>query len=112
MRCEVPEQIELASSRTHDFSLGRRDLPAPAVNDEAAHVDALHTYWTFFAAAKHCLYARHQLPRGEWLGHVVVRPNLQPHDLVHFRVTRRQHDDRYVRVATDAPTDLYAVHSR
>ena len=52
---------------------------------------------------------RHQLTRVERLGHVVVRAELQPHDLVGILDARRQHDDRRVAFAAQGAGDLQTV---
>src|SRR5919112_418312 len=53
--------------------------------------------------------ARHQLPDGERLGDVVVRPKLEPDDPVYLVVAGSQHDDRHVALRPDPPYDLRAV---
>ena len=56
------------------------------------------------------LDARHQLAHGERLCDIVVRAQLEAHDLVGLLLSRGQHDDRNVALRTHAAADLEAVH--
>lgn len=60
---------------------------------------------------QHHLHARQQLGQPERLGHVVLGPQLQAHDLVHLGPARAQHHHRRLvaRVAR-LPQHLEAVH--
>src|SRR5215210_3489580 len=53
--------------------------------------------------------ARHELPYGERLGDVVVRPELESDDPVYLIVAGGQHDDGHVALRPDPPYDLGAV---
>jgi hypothetical protein len=56
--------------------------------------------------------AGRELTQREWLGHVVVGTELQPHDLVKLRVLGRQHDDRDTGFGADDAGDLHAGQLR
>src|SRR5215212_9510536 len=53
--------------------------------------------------------AGHELPDGERLGDVVVRPELEPDDPVYLVVAGGQHDDGHVALRPNPPYDLRAV---
>ena len=55
--------------------------------------------------------SRHQLPRAERLGDVVVRADLQPEDPVEFVVAGGQHQDRHRGFAAQRPGHVQAVHA-
>ena len=60
------------------------------------------------AAPEHRAHPGDELPRGERLGHVVVRAELQADDLVDLAVLGGQHDHRDVGALAQRPADLAA----
>ena len=54
-------------------------------------------------------YPRQQLAEAERLGDVVVRPELEPDDLVHLRALGGQHQDRHARFGANDPAHLGAT---
>jgi hypothetical protein len=64
------------------------------------------------APAQNRLDPRHQLARIEWLCHVVVGPEFEPHDLVDIVVAGGQHDDGEVGLRPDLAADFPAVQHR
>ncbi len=57
-------------------------------------------------------HSRHELGELEGFRHVVVGPELEPHDHVERVAPRGEHHDRNLAVATDRPADLEAVELR
>jgi hypothetical protein len=62
--------------------------------------------------SEHGADPRDQLAWAEWLRQVVVRPELQPEQLVELVVPRGQHDDGDVRIPPDPPRDVEPVEAR
>ena len=56
--------------------------------------------------------SRHQLPRAERLGHVVVGAEVQAEEQVVLGGARRQHDDRGVGLRAQDPADVEPVDAR
>src|SRR3546814_9161341 len=64
--------------------------------------------------AEHGPDARHQLARGEGLGHIIVRPGFESADAVGFLAARGEHDDRHIgrfRPAPQATADRSEEHT-
>ena len=62
--------------------------------------------------AQHGADTGDELARAEWLGHVVVSPQLQADQRVRFVVAGRQHDDRHGGIAAQLPRHVEAVETR
>src|SRR5712691_9059734 len=63
-------------------------------------------------SSKHGADAGEELAQAERFGHVVVRPHLEPADLVHLLAARRQHDDRNIQaLLPQRPTHVPAAQA-
>jgi hypothetical protein len=107
---EVVEQAKLGGRRGHGLAVYRQghghgidfDLPDP---DRPLLQRPLE-------APQHGLHARHQLPRAEGLGNVVVRAQFQAEHAVGFTAARREEDhrDRSQRLRlADLATEFQAI---
>src|SRR6185369_647911 len=64
-------------------------------------------------ASEHRLDPAQELAQPEWLGEVVVGPELQADDLVDLFIPGREHEDGRLRAGrAEPPQDLEAVHAR
>src|SRR5262249_24876440 len=50
-----------------------------------------------------------ELARGEWLGYIVVRPELEPHHAIRLLAARGDHDDRHARRRPQLATHVETV---
>ena len=66
----------------------------------------------FRMAAQHSADARQQLPGIEWLGEIIIGPDLQSDNAVNLIPACRQHEDRDVARAAQALGNAQAVFSR
>ena len=109
-----------ASAATSWNSVGVRSIAAPSrdtciralVDDEVSAPQHVAAGAGGIDTAQHRAHARHQLARAEWLGHVVVRAELETGEPIGFVDPRRQHDDRDVAFAAQCSGHLEAVHAR
>jgi hypothetical protein len=88
-----------------------RHLHASVVDHEIAaakHVTAARR----IHATQHRSNARHQFPRTEWLGDVIVRSKLQAREAIRLVDPGGQHDDRNVTLAPKRPRNLEPVEAR
>jgi len=60
-------------------------------------------------SAQDRLHPRHELPRRERLGDVIVRADLEPDDPVRLLITCSQHHDRHLRACPDVTAHIEAV---
>src|SRR5215207_5450456 len=98
---EVSQQLELAGGELERVS-GFRDLRLAEVNMDVAKLVASRVSAVCRAAPQLGLDPRKQLDHLEWLRDVVVRAELQAHDLVDNLPSSRQHDYGHVH-ASSAP---------
>jgi hypothetical protein len=105
------QQIELQAGQLHRVAAAA-DLAGGHIHaqiPEAAHRRRLGPGGA--GSPAHGPDARHQLPRGERLGHVVVGAGGQAHDLVGLLGPGGEHDDVGVTEGPDLPAGLDAVHA-
>src|SRR5215210_117460 len=103
------QELELGVGEVHLFTVGRHPA-ARQVDLEPVVCQLVGTLARRYSGPAHDRPdARHQLPDGERLGDVVVRPKLEPDDPVYLVVAGGQHDDRHVALRPDPPYDLRAV---
>src|SRR5262245_3409981 len=112
---EELEQLELAEREARPLAVDRRlvgvevDTQPPALEDLVREREVFSV-----GAAKDGTHARHQLPRRERLGDVVVGPELETEDAIDLLGPRGQHDDREGTgggVGTQPPADFEPVGS-
>src|SRR5215213_2812006 len=103
------QKFELGVGEIHLFTVGRHPA-ARQIDLELVVGQLVGTLARRYSGPTHDRPdARHQLPDGERLGDVVVRPKLEPDDPVYLVVAGGQHDDRHVTLRPDPPYDLRAV---
>ena len=113
---EVLQEIELLQRHGHRIAVDGDDM-ALDVHDHAATaqdvlLQLLLLELRLAAAAQHRADAGDELAGAVRLGHVVVRADLQAHDLVDFAVAGGDHDDRHIRAQPDVLAHLGAAHAR
>src|SRR5579864_434249 len=81
----------LRAGRIGQRARHRVELPAP--EPEAPHLLGIRVARGVGAAPEDRLDPAEELARIEGLGHIVVGPELQPHDPVHILAARGEHDD-------------------
>src|SRR5204862_1274500 len=109
----LPEEIELLRSEL-DLAAVDLHLATAGIDMDVAMLNRLRLSLLTFGrrAAQDRLDARDELARVERLRHVVVGADLEADDLVDVLVPRGQHQDRDIRLLTDAAADLDPVDVR
>src|SRR5215203_1417845 len=103
------QELELGVGEVHLLTVGRHPA-ARQVDPEPVVGQLVRTLARRYRGPAHDRPdTRHQLPDGERLGDVVVRPELQPDDPVYLVVAGGEHDDGHVALRPDPPYDLSAV---
>src|SRR5215204_1398108 len=110
---QLPEQVELLWRELDVLPVDLHLTPA-RVDQQGAVPDLRRLRLAALRgrAAQDRLDPRNELPRVERLREVVVRADLEADDLVDVFVTRRQHQDRDVRLLPDAAADLDTIAVR
>src|SRR5215210_5532888 len=103
------QQLELGVGEVDLFTIGRHPAagkvdPEPVVGQLVGALASRYRRPTHDRPD-----ARHQLPDGERLGHVIVRPELEPDDSVYLVVAGGEHDDGHVALGADPSYYLRAV---
>ena len=103
------QQLELLGPQLHRLP-GDEHLAPGRVDVHVRHVQHGVRIGRRLDAAQDGLDPGHQLAGVEGLGEVVVRPQLQAHDLVHVVGAGGEHDDGHRAVLAQPAADLPAVH--
>ena len=114
LRDEEGEQLEGLGLERHRLAVAQ-DAVAGEVHLDAAEIHERRRglrRGQLLGAAEDRADAGGELAQAERLGHVVVRAELQAHDLVHLAVAGREHDDRDLRLRAEDPADLDAGQLR
>ena len=80
------------------------------INVDAAHID--HILAAAVAAAQDRLHTCDQDLRTERFGNILIHAQIKALQLVALLASRRQHDDRHLRILADRLHNLPAVHLR
>ena len=113
------DPTRLAGHRRQELELGGGQVhrPAPDLHPHPRQVQAQVAGAQHLGAslgelaAQHRPHAGDQLAGAERLGHVVVRAELKPDQLVGFVVAGGEHDDRHARVAPQSVGHLEAIQA-
>src|SRR5215510_6001512 len=90
---EVFQDVEFPR-RHFDRRAGLRHLELFEIDRNRAEAELFGSFAVAVGATQQGFDARHQLHEAERLRHIIVRPDLQPDDLVDLLAARGEHDDR------------------
>ena len=99
------EQLELGRGELDLAPLHQHRVPGN-IDLEVTETQVSHRFLRRLGAGEQLPDAKHELPRAEGLGDVIIRPKFQTEHAVHFRRTRREHDDGNARGDRITPEDL------
>src|SRR4051812_1734197 len=86
---EEVEEVQLLGLQIDALTVSLYFVPLEVELEVAAHLD--FAVGLRLGAPKEGSNPRQELAHAEWLGNVIIRPQLQSHDLIDLIVTRCQH---------------------